>query len=189
MVSCFIFFLMIRRPPRSTRTDTLFPYTTLFRSRRWRGTARRRASSLSRSASGPSVSAPRHAALPAIVDAVGEPRRGQFARDLRALQPDARQHGTRQRLALGGFGQGKDPCVQVGVLELRRVALLQRAPDRRVARVQPQRTYRAPGRARLGQRRPGPQPVAVEVGSTSRRAGGGSNGSIRVGARDKQTKN
>src|SRR3546814_3167420 len=28
----FCFFLMIRRPPRSTRTDTLFPYTTLFRS-------------------------------------------------------------------------------------------------------------------------------------------------------------
>src|SRR3546814_15118064 len=31
VVSVF-FFLMIRRPPRSTRTDTLFPYTTLFRS-------------------------------------------------------------------------------------------------------------------------------------------------------------
>src|SRR3546814_1372358 len=30
-IYCF-FFLMIRRPPRSTRTDTLFPYTTLFRS-------------------------------------------------------------------------------------------------------------------------------------------------------------
>src|SRR3546814_3705919 len=31
--ACIIlFFLMIRRPPRSTRTDTLFPYTTLFRS-------------------------------------------------------------------------------------------------------------------------------------------------------------
>src|SRR3546814_3336093 len=29
-----VFFLMIRRPPGSTRTDTLFPYTTLFRS--WR---------------------------------------------------------------------------------------------------------------------------------------------------------
>src|SRR3546814_9478796 len=28
-----MFLLMIRRPPRSTRTDTLFPYTTLFRSR------------------------------------------------------------------------------------------------------------------------------------------------------------
>src|SRR3546814_2602607 len=34
MLNCyqFFFFLMIRRPPRSTRTDTLFPYTTLFRS-------------------------------------------------------------------------------------------------------------------------------------------------------------
>src|SRR3546814_19154954 len=31
--SVLFFFLMIRRPPRSTRTDTLFPYTTLFRSR------------------------------------------------------------------------------------------------------------------------------------------------------------
>src|SRR3546814_2425717 len=32
-LSCLsVFFLMIRRPPRSTRTDTLFPYTTLFRS-------------------------------------------------------------------------------------------------------------------------------------------------------------
>src|SRR3546814_15104284 len=30
----YFFFLMIRRPPRSTRTDTLFPYTTLFRSER-----------------------------------------------------------------------------------------------------------------------------------------------------------
>src|SRR3546814_261396 len=30
MLVCF-FFLMIRRPPRSTLTDTLFPYTTLFR--------------------------------------------------------------------------------------------------------------------------------------------------------------
>src|SRR3546814_12718179 len=31
----FFFFLMIRPPPRSTPTDTLFPYTTLFRSARW----------------------------------------------------------------------------------------------------------------------------------------------------------
>src|SRR3546814_15682000 len=31
-ISFVFFFLMIRRPPRSTRTDTLFPYTTLFRS-------------------------------------------------------------------------------------------------------------------------------------------------------------
>src|SRR3546814_10556562 len=33
ILTLFFFFLMIRRPPRSTRTDTLFPYTTLFRSR------------------------------------------------------------------------------------------------------------------------------------------------------------
>src|SRR3546814_18539591 len=32
MLYLFLFFLMIRRPPKSTRTDTLFPYTTLFRS-------------------------------------------------------------------------------------------------------------------------------------------------------------
>src|SRR3546814_1501904 len=32
-----VVFLMIRRPPRSTRTDTLFPYTTLFRSKENRG--------------------------------------------------------------------------------------------------------------------------------------------------------
>src|SRR3546814_20939261 len=45
-----VFLLMLRRPPRSTRTDTFFPYTTLFRSsarprgpRRRRGAARRRA--------------------------------------------------------------------------------------------------------------------------------------------------
>src|SRR3546814_13613319 len=34
------FFLMSRRPPRSTRTDTLFPYTTLFRSIAYRTAAR-----------------------------------------------------------------------------------------------------------------------------------------------------
>src|SRR3546814_19993352 len=41
---CVLYFLMIRRPPRSTPTDTRFPYTTLFRSpvlRGGRGAARR----------------------------------------------------------------------------------------------------------------------------------------------------
>src|SRR5213075_3321867 len=37
----FFFFLMIRRPPRSTQQGTLFPYTTLFRSWDERRTARR----------------------------------------------------------------------------------------------------------------------------------------------------
>src|SRR3546814_18204578 len=40
LLSVLFFFLMIRRPPRSTRTDTLFPYTTLFRSRQARSRAR-----------------------------------------------------------------------------------------------------------------------------------------------------
>src|SRR3546814_7528997 len=35
VVGVDLFLLMIRRPPRSTRTYTLFPYTTLFRSRSW----------------------------------------------------------------------------------------------------------------------------------------------------------
>src|SRR3546814_14763455 len=37
MVYAGFFFLMIRRPPRPTRPDTLFPYTTLFRSEPPRG--------------------------------------------------------------------------------------------------------------------------------------------------------
>src|SRR3546814_7761712 len=48
-----IFFLMIRRPPRSTRTDTLFPYTTLFRSPRnfgWASLGRRSGANKRRSA-------------------------------------------------------------------------------------------------------------------------------------------
>src|SRR3546814_2155055 len=45
---CF-FFLMIRRPPRSTRTDTLFPYTTLFRSNPVKTGVRNRAIDYSRS--------------------------------------------------------------------------------------------------------------------------------------------
>src|SRR3546814_4794021 len=42
---------MIRRPPRSTRTDTLFPYTTLFRSSASRREARTARSTASESAS------------------------------------------------------------------------------------------------------------------------------------------
>src|SRR3546814_4384875 len=38
--TCILLFFIIRRPPRSTRTDTLFPYTTLFRSQHHRRTPR-----------------------------------------------------------------------------------------------------------------------------------------------------
>src|SRR3546814_4949256 len=57
----YIFFcLMIRRPPRSTRTDTLFPYTTLFRS-----CSRMRSTPVSASALTPSSGSPSRAARPA----------------------------------------------------------------------------------------------------------------------------
>src|SRR3546814_15765747 len=42
MCVLIIFLLMLRRPPRSTRPETLFPYTTLCRSRRLTGLGPRR---------------------------------------------------------------------------------------------------------------------------------------------------
>src|SRR3546814_7640880 len=59
---------MIRRPPRSTRTDTLFPYTTLFRSRR---------NAAGRGTSG------RHRPTPAPQATGGSPRRGRKRRSAR----------------------------------------------------------------------------------------------------------
>src|SRR3546814_3027952 len=50
----YCFFLMIRRPPRSKRTDTLFPYTPLFRSA-WRRAFHRRRRSRCRRAPGPAT--------------------------------------------------------------------------------------------------------------------------------------
>src|SRR3546814_524420 len=59
----FIFFLMIRRPPRSTRTDTLFPYTTLFRSHV------RAISAIPRNGDGLRVTIPRNASVvPPVVN-------------------------------------------------------------------------------------------------------------------------
>src|SRR3546814_3807479 len=63
---------MIRRPPRSTRTDTLFPYTTLFRSLRRAGGAR----------------------PPRLLRRAPE---GGAARPGRAPRPHHRRHGTRRR--------------------------------------------------------------------------------------------
>src|SRR3546814_15069540 len=65
------FFLMIRRPPRSTRTDTLFPYTTLFRSKD-------PCSGGGRHASGQGAAGPRE----------GEPQAGQDQRDQRQAGQD-----------------------------------------------------------------------------------------------------
>src|SRR3546814_7339652 len=61
---------MIRRPPRSTRTDTLFPYTTLFRSQRCRP-GRRVARAAAMTVGGPGA-APRTGHLPVLFDEVME---------------------------------------------------------------------------------------------------------------------
>src|SRR3546814_9046263 len=74
LVYCFIFFfLMIRRPPRSTRTDTLFPYTTLFRSTTpneyWVDSSAPRPSAFSRKALTWTGSSPPNASQSAAVSA------------------------------------------------------------------------------------------------------------------------
>src|SRR3546814_656507 len=60
MFFLFFLFLMFRRPPRSTRTDTLFPYTTLFRSAR--GAEEGRLHSVRRAAGGSQQAQPPHRA-------------------------------------------------------------------------------------------------------------------------------
>src|SRR3546814_7348659 len=74
MVLFLLFFLIIRRPPRSTRTDTLFPYTTLFRSGQialWRR-AEQRPHFIGRPAR-----IPERCAVPARVPAEQSGRRGR----------------------------------------------------------------------------------------------------------------
>src|SRR3546814_13757036 len=94
--SYVFFFLMIRRPPRSTRTDTLFPYTTLFRSGdRGAGRGLGRRDAAAGGAPGPPLRRllwhqPRR--LPAIRSAHPRPRRDRrprppAVRPRRALRP------------------------------------------------------------------------------------------------------
>src|SRR3546814_20477919 len=62
---------MIRRPPRSTRTDTLFPYTTLFRSiAEWRRSTRSKA--LDRDGTRARLATAMHGAVAAEIDRLSE---------------------------------------------------------------------------------------------------------------------
>src|SRR3546814_7659307 len=79
---------MIRRPPRSTRTDTLFPYTTLFRSRRAEGTGQSGAGG----EAGRGAQFPQICAHPAICDGQfrgggegGHPRSEEHTSELQSL--------------------------------------------------------------------------------------------------------
>src|SRR3546814_20908539 len=95
------FFLMIRRPPRSTRTDTLFPYTTLFRSARHALRGRLRAT------------ARRRRLLPALERARTALRAARQHRRGSRRRP----HGGRQRLPRGdrrGAPQARGDAREVG---------------------------------------------------------------------------
>src|SRR3546814_20555545 len=86
---------MIRRPPRSTRTDTLFPYTTLFRSARHR----RRAADVGHTARIAAIKASRQRPEPFVgaresqLDAPAEKRERRKAR-----AHGAERHGAEARL-------------------------------------------------------------------------------------------
>src|SRR3546814_16421640 len=87
---CFFFFcLMIRRPPRSTRTDTLFPYTTRFRSEHPGRERIGRAGDRRRHDGG-------HAGELAID--VGEPEPGDDGSDRRHAQPGQRSEAHTSEL-------------------------------------------------------------------------------------------
>src|SRR3546814_20719234 len=72
----YFFLLMRRRPPRSTRTDTLFPYTTLFRSI----AKQRQQSDLPDADTILGLDPPRHTVLRALVNRAFTPRRVQEQR-------------------------------------------------------------------------------------------------------------
>src|SRR3546814_6206957 len=86
---------MIRLPPRSTRTDTLFPYTTLFRSRRARASGAR-AGRPSASGARPSVCADgsRSSRRPRLVSPAEGPITGSMLDRLKSLfaEPDRPAH-------------------------------------------------------------------------------------------------
>src|SRR3546814_11141732 len=98
IVICYIFFLMIRRPPRSTRTDTLFPYTTLFRSRlrTWSDNrrGRRRLQAAFRRCKAAAACAPR---VPEAVRQARRPRKPAAPRPLRRAPRRLPRLRTRNR--------------------------------------------------------------------------------------------
>src|SRR3546814_18740517 len=113
---------MIRRPPRSTRTDTLFPYTTLFRSPRKENTvaisAATSRSTPNRSALGkcPQLS-PFHQARRKLAARRACPvsdRASSIRRQIAALTAESARYGTGVGLSLAVGRSGPGPVTQVG---------------------------------------------------------------------------
>src|SRR3546814_2526791 len=123
--TCFMFFLMRWRPPRSKRTDTLFPYTTHFRSARGNVGGPAVGGKADRARHGVEADdqlvrfAERHEAVPGAGDAQlgrAADERGQFvlalrARDLPvrgdAARPVAPRHMPRSRIGPESFRGGE----------------------------------------------------------------------------------
>src|SRR3546814_4213012 len=119
---------MIRRPPRSTRTDTLFPYTTLFRSLVQGGVERLRGSQVA--AEGLLDHHPRAPGAAAGVERADHGRE-QARRDRQVVQ---RVFGGAQFLAQALEGAGV-VVVAVDVAQLRRVLFDSRLVDRKSTRL------------------------------------------------------
>src|SRR3546814_7309795 len=101
---------MIRRPPRSTRTDTLFPYTTLFRSRR----RRRAEQSEGRGHGADEARSGRHLQrLPQRQDADAG-RQGQRLDHAQCRDGEGSRQGRRQGRR-DGQGERHDRCRQEGL--------------------------------------------------------------------------
>src|SRR3546814_18235235 len=106
VVYCVIFFLLNRRPPRTTRTDTLFPYTTLFRSAAGAFIGRGRRASRS--------AAPRRALRPACRagrSGVAHGHRGGALRRYAGAGDALSYRGWAERGGICGLGGGRKRSV------------------------------------------------------------------------------
>src|SRR3546814_13576343 len=97
---------MIRRPPRSTRTDTLFPYTTLFRSRVGRNRLRFRRSQ--------KLADPKHH-VPRVVPALSDPPQAQLFGEVGGRLSGERRVGWAETLALLAVAGGDSQQPASGV--------------------------------------------------------------------------
>src|SRR3546814_17709285 len=100
----FVFFLMTRRPPKSTRTDTLFPYTTLVRSGRRRLSRWRRSRGAILSRKGSLYRSRLARRTDRVRSASPLYRRAGDVRSLRQAFPD-RAHALEGALLGGPFGR------------------------------------------------------------------------------------
>src|SRR3546814_20295764 len=130
---------MIRRPPRSTRTDTLFPYTTLFRSSRPPADQRRQQSEYSDAADQRAIEPLLALALLGNVVSQEEPVLGVLAHR-QSIDPLLACYRVRLRQFVHPVGQvtpGIRHAVELACTELPPLALLERHADRLGGAIEP----------------------------------------------------